>query len=222
MKTSWFYYAGRWIAWAAFRLLTSVEYRGKENIPEKGAIVIASNHMNLSDPPLVALTVPRKLAFLAKEELFQQQFFRYFVIRFGAIRLSRNRFNVSALKEANAVLDAGCCLVVFPEGMRSRKGGLLEAFPGAAMIAYHNNVPILPIGISGTEKMVGKNWVFKRPKIIVNIGPPFTLERDGRVTREQLIEMTDTIMCRIAELLPPEYHGHYAKKVLENANRKIR
>jgi 1-acyl-sn-glycerol-3-phosphate acyltransferase len=102
---------------------------------------------------------------------------------------------------------------MFPEGMRSTSGHMIPALPGSALIAVDNDVPVLPVGITGTEKMWQLSWIFKRPCILVTIGKPFTLSHNGRVTKEQLAGLTDTIMSHIAELLPSEYHGVYAKKV---------
>ena len=90
-------------------------------------------------------------------------------------------------------------------------GAQLEAaFSGAALVATRNGVPVLPIGISGSEKISGITWLLRRPEITVNIGSPFYLTRtDGKVSRAELGTFTHSIMERIAELLPPEYRGKY-------------
>ena len=212
-KISWFYFIGRFVMVFLLRLLVNWEVRGKENVPKKGPILVVSNHMNFSDPPLVAVSVPRKLIFMAKEQLFRSKFVGYFMAGFGAFPIYKGHLDLAAMRRAKVVLEQGGGLVMFPEGKRSRSGKLLQAFPGSAMIAAQNDVPILPVGIIGTEKLTGKSWIFKRYKITVNIGQPFLLPHNGRVTRGQLIGMTDSIMCHIAELLPAEYHGCYTEKV---------
>jgi len=82
-----------------------------------------------------------------------------------------------------------------------------------ALIALRSGAPILPIGITGTEKMKGKTWPFRRPRVTVNIGKPFHLPPTGdKSTKEELAQLTDFIMGHIAEQLPVEYRGHYEKR----------
>ena len=220
-RVSWFYVVGRWIMLFLLWLLTSWKVRGRENVPRKGAFLVVSNHMNLADPPLIAVSIPRRTIFMAKEELFRPRLTGYFVARFGSFPVYRKRLDLAAMRKARELLDEGWALVMFPEGMRSQNGELLPAFPGSAIIAARSDVPILPVAITGTEKLKGKTWIFKRPKVQVNIGKPFTLPHNGRVNREQISEMSDNIMCRIAELLPLTYRGCYVDRVDSYADRKV-
>jgi 1-acyl-sn-glycerol-3-phosphate acyltransferase len=103
---------------------------------------------------------------------------------------------------------------MFPEGTRSKNAQLQPAFPGSALIALHNSVPILPVGITGMEKVKkGLFWMLlHRPKVMVNIGCPFYLPpANDKLTKAELAELANYIMEHIAELLPPEYQGHYAR-----------
>jgi 1-acyl-sn-glycerol-3-phosphate acyltransferase len=110
---------------------------------------------------------------------------------------------------AKEELAEGEALAIFPEGMRSQSRKLKLAFPGAALIALRSGAPIIPIGISGTEKITGIAWLWRRPQMTVNIGEAFSLPpADGRLTKYQLAKTTDVIMERIAEVLPVEYRGH--------------
>lgn len=219
-KVSAFYYVGRWLAWLAFRLLTDWQVKGHENVPARGPLLIIANHMNNADPPLVAMSVRRKMMFMAKEELFRSGFSAYFVSRFGSFPVYRGKLDIAAMRRCKQVLSSGWGLVMFPEGMRSQIGCMIPAFPGSAMIAAHNDVAILPVGITGTENMVGKSWFLKRPRVTVTIGKPFTLPHDGKLTKEQLEDMTTEIMCRIAALIPPQYHGYYTEKAAEKCKLK--
>ncbi len=104
-------------------------------------------------------------------------------------------------------------LGMFPEAMRSADARMQQAYTGAALIALRNNVTILPVGITGSHRLIKYGFTFRRPMVEVNIGEPFTLPpRDGRLTKEQLAKATDTIMARIAELLPQEYRGYYGNR----------
>jgi len=213
-RTAWFYFLGRWLMVFCLRLLTSWEIKGRENVPKEEPLLIVANHMNYADPPLIAVSIPRKTVFMAKEELFKSKIFGYLVRSFGAFPVKRSTIDRNALQQAKEALADGWCLVMFPEGMRSRIGVMRPAFPGSALIAARNKVRILPVGIIGTEEMGKWTWIFKRPHIIVNIGKPFTLlPANGKVTKEELAELTNDLMCHIAATLPVKYHGHYTEKV---------
>jgi 1-acyl-sn-glycerol-3-phosphate acyltransferase len=207
----WFYYVARVLVRMLFSLLTRWEVKGKENVPSQGPLLVVANHLNLSDPPLLGVSLGRKAIFMAKEELFRSRFSAYFIGSFGSFPVRRGKLDREAIRQAQQVLADDVALVMFPEASRSKSAQLQPAFPGSALIAGRSGVPILPVGISGTEKIKGRAWILRRPRITVNIGQPFYLPPAGsKVTRVKLAEHTDFIMQRIAELLPPQYRGNYA------------
>jgi 1-acyl-sn-glycerol-3-phosphate acyltransferase len=109
-------------------------------------------------------------------------------------------------------LENGLILGMFPEGGRSRDGKLRKGKPGSAVIASKTNVPILPIGIAGTDKIKGISWLWKRPHIVINIGKPFKLPpNDSKMSKSQMQLLTTQLMKEIAALLPFEYQGDYKK-----------
>ncbi len=194
-------------------LFTRWEVRGREHIPPQGPLLVVANHLHNADPPLLGVCINRKMIFMAKEGLFRNPLSRYFVTNFGAFPVSRRRLTRTAIARADEVLQKGFALAMFPEGGRSKRGHLVKALPGSALIALKNDVPILPVGIAGTEEIKGWFWYLRRPRITVKIGPPFHLPQvDGKVTREMLEQATDYIMEHIAELVPPSYRGRYASK----------
>lgn len=200
-------------------LLTRWRVRGRDNIPGQGPLLIVANHLNLADPPLLGVSLSRKVVFMAKEELFRSRLSGYFVRSFGAFPVHRGRMDREALRQAKRVLADGLALVMFPEATRSKNAQLQPAFPGSALIALHSGAPILPVGITGTEKIEGVAWILRRPVITVNIGHPFYLPSvNSRLTKVQMAELTNFIMGRIAELLPPEYRGNYAQEVRRDEN----
>jgi len=207
---SWFYYIGRILLRVILHLLTRWQVKGRENIPSQGPLLVVVNHLNLADPPLVGVSLNRKAIFMAKEELFRSKFVGYFIGGFGAFPVHRGRLDRKALHQANQVLAQGRTLVMFPEGMRSRSGKLRPAFSGSALLASHSGVPILPVGITGTERIKSIVGLLRRPEITVNIGQAFRLPpANSKLTKVELARLTDNIMERIAELLPPEYRGNY-------------
>ena len=194
-------------------LLTRCQLKGKENVPSQGPLLIVSNHIALTDPIIIGAVIDRKVAFMAKEELFRFKFSRFFLRNLGAFPVYRGRMDVEALRQALQVLAEGKALVMFPEGRRSQNSQLQSAFLGSALIALRGGALVLPIGISGTESIKGVAWLLRRPRVAVNIGCPFSLPPvDGRLTKEKRAELTHSIMSHIAELLSPEYHGDYAER----------
>lgn len=209
----WFYYVCRFIARISLLFLTHRQVRGRENIPGQGPLLVVANHLSLADPPLLNITLERRAAFMAKGKLFRFRVLGYFMRGLGAFPAHQGQPDRSALRQAEQVLAQGSILIVFPEGKRSRSAGLQHSFSGPALIAFRSSVPILPVGITGTEKLESVTGLLCRPKITVNIGQPFHLPPvNGRLTRKQLDGLTHYIMERIAKLLPVEYRGIYARK----------
>jgi len=199
-------------------LLSRRQVRGQENVPKQGPLLIVSNHLSFADQFLISASLSRKAVFMAKEEIFKSRIMRHLAHGLGAFPVRRGGIlDRMAIRQAHQVLDSGQALVMFPEGTRNRKAKLRRAFPGSAMIALHNNVPILPIGFTGMEHIDTKGplwYLIHRPRVTVIIGRPFHLPPVGdkdKVTKKELLELSDHIMEHVAELLPPQYQGYYAK-----------
>ena len=206
----WFYYVARVIVRALFFLLTRCQVKGRENLPSQGPVLVVANHLSNADPPLLGISLGLKAIFMAKKELFRSRFIGYFIRSFGAFPVYRGRLDRKALRQADQVLAQGLALVMFPEGKRSHTGQLQPGFSGLTLIALRNGVPILPVGIAGTERIKSIVGLLRRPEITVNIGQVFRLPpASSKLTKVELARLTDNIMERIAELLPPEYRGNY-------------
>jgi len=209
----WFYYVGRALVRITLFLFTRWQVRGRENIPSQGPVLVVVNHLNLADPPLVSVSLGRKAIFMAKEELFRSRFSSYFIGSFGAFPVHRGQLDRKALQQADKVLADGLALIMFPEATRSKTTQLQPAFPGSALIALRSGAPILPVAITGTERIKGATWILHRPRLTVTIGPPFHLPSvNGKVNKTELAELTNIIMGHIAKLLPVEYQGTYTKQ----------
>jgi len=201
-----------------FIYIRSVEVEGVENVPRQGPLILASNHLNNADPPMIALAIPRHPTFMAKQEMFGWPILGLGIRLYGAFPVRRFEADLAALRKATERVRQGEMLVMFPEGTRSRTGSMRKAHPGTAMIALRAGAPILPVAITGTET-VRWPWLFLRPfmgpRVRVVIGRPFFLPEVERVDTEAAQRCTEIIMGRIAELLPESYRGLYAAAVGE-------
>lgn len=212
---AWFYYLSKIIIISLMRLLTRWKVEGKENIPDGGPLLIIANHLSLADPPVLGVSINRRVVFMAKEELFQARFSSYF-IRYFAFSVRRGKVSRNTLKHTEQSLARDLAVIMFPEGSRSPNHRLQPAFSGSALIASRLGTSILPVGITGTESIKGTGWFLRRPKITVNIGHPFNPPINGKLTRVELTRLTEFMMERIAELLPPEYGGNYSGEKTKN------
>jgi len=191
-------------------LLTRWRVHGKENIPLQGSLIIVSNHLNLIDPPLLSASIQRRIVFMAKEELFHSLILGPLVRGWHAFPVRREQLDREALHQAQQVLGEGLALGMFPEGARSATAQMQQAYAGASLVALRSGAPILPVGITGTEKIKSPLALLRRPRVTVNIGRTLNLPSvDGKLTRTQLASATDFIMEHIAELLPQSYRGVY-------------
>jgi 1-acyl-sn-glycerol-3-phosphate acyltransferase len=209
---NWVYYFGRVLIHILVFLFASWEVKGRENVPARGPVLIVSNHLHIADPPIVATSIKLRTVFMAKDELWHNSWSRYWVENFGAFPVRRGGFDRDAIRQAEDWLKKGVSLIMFPEGKRSNNARLQPAFSGAALIALHIGMPILPVAITGTDKLNHlMRCLIHRAKIVVTIGVPFNPPTpDDKLTREQRNQLTDEIMRKIAALLPPEYRGVYA------------
>jgi 1-acyl-sn-glycerol-3-phosphate acyltransferase len=191
--------------------------KGKDHVPPEGPLILVSNHLSVADPVLLGAKTGRKVTFMAKEELFRNKFTTYFIRSFGAVPIYRGSSNRDALHKASTILKKGQVLGMFPEGKRSLEAALTQGQLGASLIAYHNKVRILPVSITGSENIRGKKWLFHRYPVVITFGEPFSLPEIGHTLRkEQLNELTDIIMNKIAALLPEKYKGQYPAEKDEN------
>jgi 1-acyl-sn-glycerol-3-phosphate acyltransferase len=186
-------------------------------LPRNGPLVVVANHMSNADPPLVAgwLTprLGRQLHILAKESLFVGPVGTV-LRRLGATPVRSGGSDIEAYRVAKSVLDRGEVLCIFPEGTRSRDGRLGDAKPGVAMLATRSGVPILPVGVSGTDRFLGRGVRFPRigSRITLRVGEPFTVVLQSSLPRRQAIERAShEIMSHIAELVDERHRGRYSR-----------
>ncbi len=182
---------------------------GRQNVPETGPLIIASNHLSWADVPLIPAFLKRKVVYMAKEETFRGKG-GWFVRFLGAFPVKRGEADRQSLRTAEEQLKAGRILSIFPEGTRSKIHTLGQAHAGMGMIALRSGAPVIPVAIYGSEKSFKKF----RPHITIIYGEPMILTPKGKkITREDIDRSTEQVMLRISSMLPPEYRGVYAEKL---------
>jgi len=195
-----------------FRILTRLSVVGRENLPEQGPAILAVNHLNILDAPLIFIQIPRPdLTALVAKKHQKNPFLRIIVNIIGGIWINRDEADTQAMRAAREHLRKGGLLGIAPEGTRSPTGVLNPAKTGVAYLADKAKVPIIPIAISGTYQGLKKALLLQRPSITVQVGKPIVIAPFERKDREAILQhYTDEIMCQIAAMLPPAQRGAYA------------
>ena len=185
----------RFFLYWLFRLVFRCRVCGTENIPAAGAVIIASNHIGNFDPPLIGCHLPRRIYFMAKEELFRFPVFADVIRWLGAFPVKRGSADRQAVKRMLEILVAGQVLGVFPEGTRGKNGILGEPEPGMAMMAIKTGTTIVPVAVKGTDFRSG-GW----PKFSVSFGKAIPVKR-AKPDKEAVDALSQQIMREIGMLM---------------------
>jgi len=186
---------------------------GQENIPQAGPVLFVSNHLSNLDPAIVAAALPRPPVFLAKKELFKYSVGAFLMRGYGVHPVDRRGGDVRALNWISRQLSVEKRMaIVFPEGTRSKTGGLLRGQPGIALIAISTGVPVVPVALTGSEPLQNTLKVLKPTATIrLKIGKPFVARAtSGKPLRQSASALITEIMFRIARMLPESKRGEYA------------
>jgi 1-acyl-sn-glycerol-3-phosphate acyltransferase len=193
--------------------------RGLRNVPAKGPLIIASNHLSFSDSIFMPMVVPRKVTFLAKSEYFTSPgpkglLKKLTFIALGQVPVDRSggRRSEAALITGLKVLSDGACLGIYPEGTRSPDGRLYKARTGIARLAIESGAPVVPVAMFDTDKIQPTGQVVPNVKRVgMTFGEPMYFDGDP-TDLEHLRNVADTIMKAIGELSGQEYVDTYAPK----------
>jgi 1-acyl-sn-glycerol-3-phosphate acyltransferase len=193
--------------------------RGLRNVPAKGPLIIASNHLSFSDSIFMPMVVPRKVTFLAKSEYFTSPGPKGLIkkltfIALGQVPVDRSggRRSEAALITGLKVLSDGACLGIYPEGTRSPDGRLYKARTGIARLAIESGAPVVPVAMFDTDKIQPTGQVVPNVKRVgMSFGEPMYFEGDP-TDLEHLRDVADTIMKAIGQLSGQEYVDTYAPK----------
>ena len=196
------------------KLIARFEIRGKENVPLTGGMIIAANHIGILDIVMVYFGIDRTDLFIPVAEKFEKiGWIRWLGKQLNFLFVDRFNPDLKALRKMIALMEEGKCLVIAPEGTRSRAGSLNEGKPGVAYLAARSGFPIVPVAITGTADRVilGNVKRLRKSNITLTGGKPFIIPPLPKTNRDAALkDYTDEIMCQIAALLPERYRGVYA------------
>jgi len=200
---------------------------GFEHVPQTGGFIVASNHLSFLDSVIIQALLPRQVRFFAKADYWTQpgvkgRIMRGFFDAVGSIPVERGdqSASVNALTQLVNFIEAGDGVGIYPEGTRSRDGRLYRGRTGVGWLALTTGVPVVPVGLIGTDKLQppGKRIILPR-KFELRVGEPVQVEhlgpKHGLPIRRQT---TDLIMEKIAELTGQERVDSYNKRPDETAS----
>lgn len=176
--------------------LYRVEVRGLEHFPKEGGVLLCSNHIDNLDPPVVGITAPRPVMFMAKEELFKVPLFGKIIANLNAFPVKRGMSDREALRKGLKFLKEGKVLGLFPEGTRSKTGEIGTGLAGAGFFALRTDAYVIPCAIIGPYRM------FRKLKVVY--GPPINME-ELRSRKASAEETTAVIMSHIRQLKENAY-----------------
>lgn len=217
----------RGLIWLVAKVLGRVEVVGAEKIPASGPFILAPVHRSNVDFALTSLVTRRPMRYMGKDSIWKSKALGRFVTMLGAFPVHRGSADRDALKACIEIVEGANPLVMFPEGTR-RSGPVVEdLFDGTAFVAARGRVPIVPLGIGGSEAMMPKGAKLLRPsKLVLVVGDPIpapALTEKGRVPRsavgqlteqlrEQLQDLFDDSMARAGRPNPPRPEGGGAQE----------
>jgi 1-acyl-sn-glycerol-3-phosphate acyltransferase len=204
-----FYALLRPLAWLLTHLVCRYRVSGREHVPLSGPLLVAANHLSWYDPIILALVLPRRVWFFAKIEVFRWPIVGWLCQLTGQIPVHRGEGDRAALEKALAYLHEGKALIVFPEGTVERQEQMIAAHTGMAMLAVRSGATILPVGHTGTRRIL-RSLRSRFPPVTIHIGEPLVPVMLEGISRKAALQMiTQDVMMRIAGMLPPECRGVY-------------
>ncbi len=167
------------------KLVYRMEVYGLENIPSDNSYIVCPNHLSTLDPPMIAAILPRRVSFMAKKELFDIPFIRWWIDWLGTFAVNRESLGPSTIKTVMEIKKSKWVFGIFPQGTRGVPGIITGVSKGFAGLAKITECSVLPIGITGTQE--AKHLPFTG-KIVVKIGKPIPYDDNPDVVMEKWVE----------------------------------
>ncbi|MEY2421301.1 MAG: 1-acyl-sn-glycerol-3-phosphate acyltransferase [Acidimicrobiaceae bacterium] len=177
---------------------------GRDNIPRDRPFILAPVHRSNIDFALASLVTPRRMRYMGKDSIFKFKALNPFFHALGAFPVHRGAADREALRRSIAVIESGQPLVMFPEGTRQSGPVVEELFDGTAYVAAKTRVPIIPVGIGGSEAAMPKGSKFIHPtKLVLIVGQPLeppAPRESGGTSRRAVRELTDQLRAELQKL----------------------
>jgi 1-acyl-sn-glycerol-3-phosphate acyltransferase len=202
------------------RMICRIEDAELEKVPTQGPLIVAVNHVNFLDAPLIYTHLaPRPVTAFIKKETWKNPALGALFSLWGAIPIRRGEADLTAFEGARQALVDGKILVISPEGTRSGNGVLKKGRPGLVLLAYRTKTPLQPVIYYGAENIWQNLGKLKRTDFHIRVGKPFMLKTNGKLLSKELCEeMITEIMYQLAALLPPQFRGVYSDLSLATTN----
>jgi 1-acyl-sn-glycerol-3-phosphate acyltransferase len=204
-----FYRIVRWIVADGSRALYRARVIGGDRVPKTGGFVLAPSHRSMMDIPFAASITPRRIRFMGKEQLFRVPVLGMLFTWLGGFPVARDGTDRKAVRDSVAMLESGEVLCVYPEGTRQHGPKIQPLQPGAAYLALRAGVPILPIGIAGSEEVLRdhKSPIPRFRRVAITIGEPIVPEArtSGVVARDKVDALTQQLSDSLQSLLDEAY-----------------
>ena len=162
------------------KLMYNIKIEGRENVPNNSHVIYAGNHLSYIDPPLIALATQKRIAYMAKKELFEDEnkLLRFLVHTLGAFAVNREKPEIATFKTVKAVFNTPWSLGIFPQGRIIKEPEIAHVHKGFIMFAKKFKADIVPVGICGFDGYAKK--LFEK-HITVKVGKPISYELDEDV-----------------------------------------
>jgi 1-acyl-sn-glycerol-3-phosphate acyltransferase len=216
------YWVIKGVATPVVRAGCRVRIEGREHVPERGPVILASNHRSFLDSIFIPLVVRRRVTFVAKAEYFDDPKSAWFFRGVGQIPIRREGGSASegALLAAGEVLERGGVFGIYPEGTRTRDGNLHRGHTGVARLALRTGAPIVPVGLVGTDEVqpVDRKMPRLGRVVTVRFGEPIPMEHYHASEHDHftLRALTDEVMFEIQQLCGYTYDDCYMTKKAED------
>jgi glycerol-3-phosphate dehydrogenase (NAD(P)+) len=165
---------------------------GREHLPKRGPVIVASNHRSFLDPFVIATMARRPMYYVAKEELFRKRWQAWVLNALGAFPVKRGAKDEDMIETAKAILARGDIVLIFPEGTRIRPGSLGKPKRGVGRLALETGVPVVPVAVIGTEA-VRRGWRIRPHKVRIRAGRPLRFPQVEQPSRALAGAVTDRI-----------------------------